>query len=122
MIRVYDKHAESKDRYPRGAWRWEVEMKRHASEGQQRRWIDKYQDGGYPLSVLAAEFKRIGLAVPWRVSTFPKRDPQVKPASTLDTKLAWLERCVRGPVEDCCALGGYERVLEALNLPRYRVV
>lgn len=117
MTRVYNKHAESKGDYPAGSWRWELEMKRHASEGQHMRWRERRLDPDTMAATIARELHRVQLEVPWKHPVAPRRDPQVHQTSTLDKKIAWLERCVRGPVQEACAAGGYERVLRALNLP-----
>jgi len=117
FARVYNKSVESEGEYPTGCWRWELELKRHASEGQQRRWIESKLPAGYPLNLISTEFQRHGLSVPWQQETPIKRDPQVRPKPDVERTLAWLSRSVRPSVEFAVEKAGVEEVLKALNLP-----
>lgn len=115
--RTYDKHAESKGDYPPGTWRWESELKRHASEAAQSRCC---QDGCKPHYVkgfLANEYAKIGLTVPWRVDDLVTRDPQVRHRPDVERKLKWLHESVAPSVEFCREMAGDHEVAAALGLP-----
>lgn len=116
-MRVYNKYHESRGEYPRGAWRWEIEMKRHASEAQQRRWRQSTVDSGYIRDMIATEFERKSLPVPWRRERAIERDPQIKLKPDVERTLDWLRRQVRPSVDFASQAVGVEQVLEALNLP-----
>lgn len=65
MARVYDKHAESKGDYAKGSWRFELELKKHASEQEASRLLaDPHREDESPR-IIAEQFKRWGLLVPW---------------------------------------------------------
>jgi hypothetical protein len=115
--RCYNKHEESKGDYPPGSWRWEVEMKRHASEGAQARAKDGGLTAGYIASFVANEYTRWGLPVPWNPSEEVKRDPQVRHRLDADRKLDWLGSSIRPTVEFVQEARGTPKVLEALGLP-----
>ncbi len=115
--RVYDKAVESEGEYPDGCWRWELELKRHASEGQQRRWRDSTPPSSYALNLISTELGRYNLTVPWERSSVVKRDPEMRPQPDVERTLRWLAKQVRPSVERCIEAAGLDSVLEALNLP-----
>jgi len=120
--RVYDKHAESDGDYPKGTWRWECELKRHASEAAQKRAAANELTFDFVLNFIATEMERYQLEVPWATTTRVKRDPQVKHRPDVDRTLAWLERAIKPSVEFACAARGVDAVLETLNLPHIAYV
>jgi hypothetical protein len=115
--RCYNKHEESKGDYPPGSWRWEVEMKRHASEGAQARAKEGQLTPGFIASFVANEYTRWGLPVPWTQSEEVKRDPQIRHRLDADRKLEWLGASIRPTVEFVQEARGTPKVLEALGLP-----
>jgi len=116
--RVYDKSAESPGEYPIGCWRWEIELKRHVSEAHQRRWLQGDLGESFARDLIATEFKRHHLTVPWDSTTLIERTPQIKPKRDVDRTLTWLRRQVRHSVDFAVESAGVDAVLEALNLPR----
>jgi hypothetical protein len=115
--RVYNKTLESEGEYPDGCWRWELELKRHASEGQQRRWLDAKPPDTYAMNLIAGELDRYNLTVPWDKTATIRRDPEMRPRPDVERTLRWLEKQVRPSVERCVEAAGVESVLAALNLP-----
>jgi hypothetical protein len=115
-LRVYNKYIESDGEYPEGAWRFELEMKRHASEAEQLRVKDLPLGARKPTDVVATELFRQGLPVPWandapvdRAKTPPRR-------KELERALTWLQDQVAPTVEYVIQTAGARRAREALNL------
>jgi len=119
-LRVYNKTAESDGDYPPGSWRWEVEMKRHASEAAQARARQSGINASYIGAFLANELNRLGLTVPWSPEISVKRDPQIKHRPDADRKVKWMETSLRPSVDFVTEALGVDRVLTALNLPHIR--
>lgn len=115
--RCYDKTAESHGDYPPQCWRWEVEMKRHASEGLHKHAAAYTLTPSYVAARVAYEFTNIGLSVPWRVDMNVSRDPQIRHRPDADRKLEWLEAAVRPSVDFVREARGDDSVLRALDLP-----
>lgn len=115
--RVYNKAVESPGEYPVGCWRWELELKRHASEGQQSNWRQNKPPSNYAMNLIASELNRYTLTVPWEPTASIKRHPEQRPRPDIERTLAWLERQVKPSVEFAVDQAGLEAVLEALNLP-----
>lgn len=116
FARVYNKHAESPSEYPRGCWRWELELKRHASEQHQRRWRDKPMAGQDVLNLISTEFERNKLSVPWTRNANFLREPVVSHHTDADRILRWLERQVKPSVQFAAQARGREKVMEVLDL------
>lgn len=72
MARVYDKHAESKGEYANGSWRWELELKGHASEQEAAHLMADPERESRAGAVIAAQFRRWGLLVPWNPGDNPE--------------------------------------------------
>ena len=115
--RCYDKTSESKGDYPPGSWRWEVEMKRHASEGAHERAKTEGLTSAYIQSFLAEDFTRWGLPVPWTPDQQVKRDPQIRHRLDLERKINWLATSIRPTVEFVMEGIGAPDTCEALGLP-----
>lgn len=69
MARVYDKHMESKGEYHNGSWRFELELKRHASEQEFARLNGNPEREERAPDLIATQFSAWGLLVPWRVGS-----------------------------------------------------
>lgn len=69
MARVYDKHAQSKGEYLNGSWRWELELKGHAAEQEAAYLMGDPKRESRAPAVIAEQFERWGLLVPWDAST-----------------------------------------------------
>ena len=116
-LRVYNKHHESRGDYPRGSWRWELELKQHASEAHHARWKAGGYSQGDVLTLLATEMRRYSLPVPWRSEGTIKRAPQPHHAHDADRILGWLNRQVTPAVQFAIEARGYEAVARVLGLP-----
>lgn len=115
-LRCYDKAAESKGQYPPGSWRWEVELKRHASEGEFRRWREHPVSEGFIKAIVAHEFHRQGCYVPWTRDDGFTREPPPPRVRDADRALDWLNEQVRPCVDWLMEARGEARVLGALGI------
>lgn len=118
--RIYDKHLESKGTYPEGAWRFEVELKRYASE-QEHEGILAYPSRCDTSHIVTrAYFARWDIPVPCAPPDATWTALQVRPQHDADRSLAWLSRQVRPTVQWLEALGRGHDVARALareNMP-----
>lgn len=115
-MRIYDKHAESPREYPKGAWRWEIEMKREASEQQQRINLHLSQPGWHALNTITTEIHRLGLSVPWKPGAAVERSRQIKYIADADRTLGWLAQQVAPSAQFAAQARGRDAVLAALNI------
>jgi len=118
--RCYDKHEESDHDYPPGTWRYEVELKRHASELAQTRAKLGEVGPAYVSGFVANEYERRGLTVPWRRSPEVMRDPGVHHRDDAERKIQWLKSSCAPSVAFAKEALGIDAVLSALNLPHIR--
>lgn len=114
--RTYNKHVESEGRYGLGAWRWEVELKRHRSEAEQTRQQLAARGSAEVLALVAAEYSRNLLPTPWTVSTTIDRDRCPPRQPSMEKTLKWFEVCVKPAIERAVATVGRQRVREILEL------
>jgi hypothetical protein len=114
--RTYNKHVESEGRYQLGAWRWEVELKRHRSEAEQRRQIEGNRTTAEVLALVQTEYQTRRLSVPWRVSTAVESDRCPPREPTMEKTLKWFEVCVKPAIERAVATVGRQRVRDILQL------
>lgn len=119
--RVYDKHEESDHDYPPGTWRWEVELKRHASEAAQHTASNGDLGAAFVLGFVALHYERLGLAVPWRGYPEVKRDPAVRHRNDAERKIQWLRSSCAPSIGFAKEVLGLDAVLEALNLPHVKL-
>jgi len=115
-MRVYNKHVESDGEYPRGAWRYELEMKRHASENEQERIKREVTRLIPPTDVIATELVRQGLPVPWPNNAPVDRAKMPPRRKEVERTLTWLQDQVAPSVEYATRAAGVKRVREALKL------
>lgn len=116
FTRVYNKHEESPQEYPKGAWRWETEMKRYASEQQQQVILKQGASSAHCLNLIATEIYRLHLTVPWREGSRVVRPSQIHYRPDADRTLGWLSLQVKPPVQFAAAARGREAVLIALEI------
>jgi DNA relaxase NicK len=114
--RCYDKGKEDAQRYPAGAWRWEVELKSYASEREHARITSGQVHQDYPRRLVAAAFAAVGLPVPFSaasesIAAAPKRAP-----SDADKSLDWLAVSIAPTVEWLRTIGRLDSTLTALRL------
>lgn len=114
--RTYNKHVESEGAYCRGAWRWEIELKRHRSEAEQRRQVEGNRTGQDVLSLVCLEYHRRNLPVPWRPTSIVDLDRCPARQPTMEKTLKWFEVCVKPAIERAVATVGRQRVREILEL------
>lgn len=115
-LRVYNKHAESDGLYPEGSWRYEVEMKRHASEMEQEFLLSDQRRPDAALEVVSAILERWTIDQPWNHTTPVDLAKAPKRARDVEKALQWLRTQVAPSVEWLVSNGREEAVLEALNL------
>jgi hypothetical protein len=114
--RTYNKHVESEGRYEVGAWRWEIELKRHRSEAEQRRQAESLRTPAHVLALVATEYEQRHLAVPWRSELQIERDRCPPRQPSMEKTLKWFEDCVKPAIERAVATVGRQRVREILEL------
>lgn len=115
-LRVYDKHQESPNEYPKPSWRWELELKRDASEAR-RKWcqaelpteLDAMREVGNYL-------KEFRLWAPWGYHENQSvHQPKVRTRDK-DRILKWLETQVAPSAQWVSELVGRDEVLKRLNI------
>ena len=120
FARLYDKHHESKGVYPVGAWRWEIELKGHASEYEQTRRRESNLSLQAVAAMVASEFARRGIIVPWRSDVEVERAIDVRPPSDLERSTLWLQSQVAKTAQWVARERGVDEVLRALGLADLR--
>lgn len=90
FARVYDKHKESNGEYPEGSWRWELELKRYASEFEHRESKQLQRTGEEIRGIVNGQFAAWGLCVPWNFSDSPERWRAPARLRDVDRTAQWL--------------------------------
>jgi hypothetical protein len=115
-LRVYNKHVESDGEYPPNTWRFELELKRHASEFEH----GKVRSLGHvrrpPTDVIATELQRQQLPVLWRNNAPIERAKMPPRRKEVERTLLWLSDQVAPSVEYAVRAAGAKRTREALRL------
>lgn len=115
-LRVYNKYIESDGEYPEGTWRFELEMKRHASEQEQLRVRDVPLGRRKPTDVVATELLRQGLPIPWANNAPIDRAKTPSRRKEVERAINWLQDQVAPTVEYVVQAAGAKRAREALKL------
>lgn len=116
--RVYDKGAEQ-GALPGYVWRWELEVKKPASEPLVQGLLDSKEPQVWGASFLNGWFAERGLNVV-ELSASTKSEIEISAnVSTTEKSLAWLSSQVRPTVGKLMVAGLEAEVYEALALPRY---
>jgi len=115
--RCYDKGKEAPDRYPAGAWRWEVELKSYASEREHARITSGQTHKNHPRRMVAASFAAVGLGVPFATESSSMPKSPGRPPSDADRSLDWLTLSVGPTVAWLRSIGRLDSTLAALRLP-----
>jgi hypothetical protein len=114
--RVYNKHVESDGEYPPGTWRFELEMKRHASESEQARIIAGGTARRSPSDLVATELLRQGFRAPWPNNAPIDRAKMPPRTKEVDRTITWLQDQVAPSVEFVVRQVGVRAAREALKL------
>jgi Replication initiation factor len=115
-LRCYDKHAESDGLYPKGSWRWEVELKGNASEHEHEWWRNASMDGRQCAGLVSGAFHHYGLPVPWSTSGRITQYSSVSRVADADRSLRWFETQVKPSVAFVKKTRGLLPVTDALGL------
>jgi hypothetical protein len=115
-LRCYNKHVESKGDYPRGSWRFELELKREASENEHSLWAKQIVPLDCVISTVSTFLAQHHLAAPFSSSESHIIPGRIKRPRDADRILTWLSTQVRPSVEWVCQSRGTDAVRRALNL------
>jgi hypothetical protein len=115
-LRCYDKHAESHGDYPKGAWRWELELKQGQSEAAQSRWRESPVGSAYIAGMVAYWPTTHGLEVPWRADPVIEPPGRIAHTRDADRLLKWFRTQVAPSVQWVAQARGKEEVRRALNI------
>ena len=116
LCRVYDKAAESDDRYPPGAWRWETQYRHQRALSVARKLLDGLVLPATVLAAVCSAFVDYRIDVPALCIPQDWRDAGIEQATDDARRLAWLRRSVAPCVERLTEHFGYDQVLDALGL------
>ena len=114
--RIYNKHVESRKVYPPGSWRWELELKRFASEKEQADWSTFAKSEDDVRSLIADQFTRWDLETPWEQLSEVDHAKAPRRVRDLDRSEKWLSEQVRSAALFIAQYRGRGRVLQLLGL------
>jgi len=97
--RIYDKTLESRGRYPRGCWRWEIELKRHASAFELAEYHVDPRRVDLAGALVARHFARWGVETPASAGPSIRMAKQIRRESDAQRALNWLARQVRPTID-----------------------
>lgn len=121
MLRLYDKT----DAYDTGKlgsyWRYEVEYKGNAAQKAHRKWFESGNRAAMAVSMITSEFSKRGIEPGFHKGSRMNAIAIGATASTAETKIDWLIRCVSPVVVQLCMSGYEDQVLRALNLKNFIV-
>lgn len=112
--RVYNKSLESRGRYPPCTWRWEIELRRHASEFERAEYqLDpkRVDMAGY---LVARHMARWGIETPHSAGPTIRMAKQVRRVSDAERALEWLRRQVRPTIQWLFEIGYRDEVNRVL--------
>lgn len=118
--RIYDKHLESGGTYPPGAWRWEIELKKYASEQESEGINARPSRSEESLTILSSYLARWGISIPVAAPGATWTALQVRPQHDADRTIKWLATQVRPSVQWLGSIGrgaDVERALAWLTTP-----
>jgi hypothetical protein len=116
FLRCYNKHEESDHRYPKGSWRWEVELKGVASEHEHSLWKAGSMSEIQTSGLVADAFRHYGLPIPWRAYGRDTQHSAGRSPADADRLLSWFHRQVRPSVAFVKEQRGIQPVSDALGL------
>jgi DNA relaxase NicK len=114
--RVYDKGIESKTLTAGRWWRWEVELKGHASWSMASQ-LSRIDEPGVMICATVANWFRVRTSHTYTSSLASGTIVGSPHTTSIDAKLSWLARGVRPTVQFLVERVGLDRVLFALGLP-----
>lgn len=112
--RVYDKTTESKGRYPPCAWRFEVELKRHASEFEHAEFKMEPRRLDVAGRIVRDHFRRWNVEVPAVQGPTVRMAKQIRRIPDAERALDWLRRQVRPTIEWLTEIGRGEEAHRVL--------
>lgn len=112
--RIYDKTLQSRGLYPRSCWRFEIELKRHASEHEHSLYLVEPKRLDLAGRIVRDHFRHWNVDVPGIHGPTIRLAKQLRKPSDADRALAWLARQVRPTVEWLFEIGRGEDVKRAL--------
>jgi hypothetical protein len=118
-LRCYDKAAESEGRYPKGSWRWEVELKGVASEYEHAFWKGQEMSVEATAGLVSNSFRHYGLPLPWVASGRNTQHFKDRKPTDVDRVLSWFSTQVNPSVQWAKSIRGLEPVVDALGLTEH---
>lgn len=97
--RIYDKTLESRGAWPRGCWRWEVELRRHASEFERCEYHIDPKRVDMAGRVVAQHFARWNVETPAAAGPTIRMAKQIRRRSDAERALDWLRKQVRPTID-----------------------
>lgn len=119
--RVYDKSIQSRGIYPRGTWRYEIELRRHAAAFERGEYHERPGRFGEAGNIVGTHFRRWGIDVPGGAFETVETAIQIRQPTDADRAIRWLERQVRPTVQWLMEIGrgdeAYRVLFEQLAIP-----
>jgi len=116
MLRLYDKTYTYEPGKLGSYWRYEVEFKKQAARDIMARIVTSEDIGVMAASSVLSEYRKRSIRPSFSAKSEVDAIEVRATVSTMDAKIAWLEKCV-APVVVQLSLGGYnEQVIKALKL------
>lgn len=116
FARLYYKHAQAPEDYPRDAWRWEVEIKGDTSKTLWPDFQEDWPDADRICTLVSDYFQRLGAVPPWtggyRWTAF--KAPQ--PRRDSERSMRWLGSQVRESVAHLKAWYSDAEIARALDI------
>lgn len=115
-LRCYDKTREQRGQVEANLWRWEVEYKQPLSTGIAARLAAQQSRASCIVAVVADEFQRKGVSVPWENGEVIELPTTGVSATSDGRRLVWLNTQVRPVIGKLRETVGLDAVLIALGL------
>ena len=116
FFRLYNKHAEDAEHYPRPAWRYELELKRKAALEALRYLVRERDTSRAILAALTDYLARRGINRPWREPDAQWHVSAPRLPATQESRLHWLRTQVAPAIQELLLSYDTAAVLEALGL------
>lgn len=116
FVRLYNKHAESPDGYPDGAWRWEAELK---GETARQRWPDfqeNWPTSDATVTLVSDYVQRLGGLAPFTAGYHYTAWKAPQPRREPERAMRWLSSQVRESIAHLKAWYSDGEIARALDL------